>query len=58
MRNILFSVNTYDQDGDCTDTGIYLHFDDIRIKVAKDLGEFKQVIETLQQIENEIVKNH
>jgi len=55
---LLFSINDYDKDGDISDEGIFLHFDDTRIKVAKDIKEFDQVIESLKTMRNEIAENY
>jgi hypothetical protein len=58
IGSILFSVNEYDRDGDQTDTGIYLHFGDTRIKVAKSLDEFKSVVARISGMVDEIRENY
>ena len=59
MENeILFSVNHYDQDGDVVEHGIYLHFGDIRLKVAKDPTDFFKFIRKLDMIRQEIADNY
>ncbi len=30
-KDIMFSVNEYDRDGDCTEKGIFLHFGETRL---------------------------
>ncbi len=54
MTEPLFSVNEYDKDGDKTEHGIYLHFDETRIRVAKNLKEFEKLIESLKGMADEI----
>jgi hypothetical protein len=51
---ILFSVNEYDKDGDLINFGIFLHFGETKIKVASDMGGFKNVIAKLQSMCGEI----
>lgn len=57
-KDILFSVNEYDRDGDRTDAGIYLHFGDTRIKVANSLDEFKSVVDHISGMIDEIRDNY
>jgi len=35
LKDIIFSVHDYDQDGDAVDRGIFLHFGETRVKVAE-----------------------
>lgn len=58
LKDILFSVNEYDRDGDRTDIGIYLHFGDTRVKVADDLDQFKLVVDRIRGMVDEIRDNY
>jgi hypothetical protein len=58
LKDILFSVNEYDRDGDRTDIGIYLHFGDTRVKVADDLDQFKLVVDRIRSMVDEIRDNY
>lgn len=42
MYNPLFSINSYDADGDITDAGIFIHLDSIilKFKDSSELGKF------------------
>lgn len=54
-----FQVNMYDSDGDASDTGIWLWFgDNIAIKVAADLEDWKGFCEHIKGMTHEIEKNH
>lgn len=50
ISDILFSVNEYDRDGDIIDEGIYLHFGDVRVKVADSVDSFKRVAERISSM--------
>lgn len=39
--NVNFSINHYDFDGDIIEKGIFLHFDNVRIKVANTMEEYE-----------------
>jgi len=54
----LFSINTYDQDGDLTDEGIFLHYGKVSIKVASTLAGFQEYIKSLQSMIVEITENY
>ena len=58
LQDVLFSVNTYDRDGDCLETGIFLHFGETQIKVADTISEFVQVAERISSMEKEIRENY
>jgi len=55
---VTFSVNSYDWDGDIMDAGIFLHFGNVRIKVAETGLEFQEFINNLEQMRNEISDNY
>ena len=53
-----FSINSYDSDGDVYETGIYLHYDDTRIRVAKpDIEAFEKYIAYLESMVDDIAEN-
>ena len=51
-----FSVNSYDHEGDEFEEGIFLHFENTRIKVADDLAGLNNFIEHLQRMQKEILE--
>ena len=53
-----FSINEHDSDGDLLEDGIYLHFGDTRIKVAKNKEGLKCFEKKLQDIFKEIHENY
>lgn len=52
--SVLFSINEYDRDGDLVATGIFLHFDNTRVKVADDLKSYGAFIQQLVDMKEEI----
>ena len=40
-KDIVFSVNEYDSDGDATDKGVFLHFGETRVKAADSIEDFR-----------------
>lgn len=54
LDDICFSVHTYDRDGDICETGIFLHFGDVRVKVAETIEEFNAVSERISGMSREI----
>ena len=44
---VMFSVNSYDYEGDIVDRAIFLHVGDITIIQFKDVDELKQFAETI-----------
>lgn len=56
--DILFSVNDYDKDGDVADQGVFLHFRDARVKVARDMEEFRALPARIQSMVDEIAQNY
>jgi hypothetical protein len=57
-KDILFSVNEYDRDGDVAEMGIFLHFGDVKVKVANSIENFKTIIPCMQSIVDEISANY
>jgi hypothetical protein len=58
LKDIIFSVHDYDQDGDAVDRGIFLHFGETRVKVADNLNEFREVVERISKMVDEIRDNY
>lgn len=57
VKEILFSVNDNDYEGDVIESGVYLHFGDVRIKVADDLNGFKAFVKRIAGMTEEIADN-
>jgi hypothetical protein len=57
-KDIMFSINDYDQDGDCTQTGVFLHFGDTRVKAADNFEEFSEIVQHFQSMIYEIEENY
>lgn len=55
---VMASLHEYDEDGDQTKTGMFLHFGPVRVHVAKDLAEFQAFQRKLKKIEDEFVEHH
>lgn len=53
-----FSINRYDREGDDWELGIYLHYGDTSIKIAKNLDGFNAHIEHLKKVAHEIKENY
>lgn len=53
-----FSIDRYDSDGDLIDRGIYLHYGDVSIRVARTINGFHAHLEHLWSIEKEIKENY
>ena len=52
---VYFTNRLYDQDGDLTDSGLFLHLGDSRSVIRlRDLTELGEFIESLQAVKNEI----
>lgn len=58
ISRITFSVHDYDQAGDIFEEGIFLHFDDVRIKFAGSLEEFIEKAQRLSNMAEEISENY
>jgi len=57
MINVMFSVNTYDRDGDISKRCIDLHFSDNDILRLSGLNEFDSLIRQLQDMRQELSEN-
>lgn len=53
-NKIYFSINSYDDDGDIYEDGAYLHFGETRVKVAENYIEFKEVVNRISSMQEEI----
>lgn len=49
-NKVEYSINSYDRDGDRYEDGIYLHFGNTRVLVAKTLEEYKEFAMTILSI--------
>ena len=58
MVDILFSVNSYDKDGDIFEEGVFLHFGDTRVKVAANKDDVQALPEKIKNIVDEINENY
>lgn len=59
MKSIKFSINSHDKDGNIYETGIYLHFDETRIRICKSLDEFELIVDHLKyKVLPEIKENY
>ena len=54
IEQIFFSVNTYDNEGDEVDNGVFLHFGDTMLKVADDPDDYDRFVEKLGGMSKEI----
>lgn len=57
-KDIMFSVNTYDKDGDVVDEGIFLHFGETVVKAADTFSDFRSLVGHIQSMVNEISENY
>lgn len=57
-KDIMFSVNDYDQDGDVTNEGIFLHFGGTRVKAAESLADFRAIVGHMESMVREIEENY
>lgn len=57
-KDITFSVNEYDRDGDCIDKGVFLHFGQTRVKVSDSIKEFSEIVPHFESIRDEIENNY
>lgn len=58
LDQILFSVNEYDYEGEVSKRGVFLHFGDTRIHVAKNRKEFSEVAKRIVGMVDEIIENY
>ena len=56
--DVTFSINEYDFEGDISEKGIYLHFGQVRIKVAETMEEYEDLLINLYNIKTEILENN
>jgi hypothetical protein len=55
LRDITFSVNRYDCDGDMMQEGVFLHFGDCAVvKVSDSVLEFFNFVSRIKAIEREL----
>lgn len=54
LKDIRHSVNEYDNEGDLMDAGIFIHFGEVRVKVAETPDEFIRVAERILGMSGEI----
>ncbi len=57
-KDIMFSVNEYDRDGDCTDKGVFLHFGETKVKAADGIKEFAEIVRHFEAMVEEIETNY
>ena len=57
-NKVTFSVNEYDQDGDVYEHGVYLHFGNIKILVARDSKGFDNFVHELAGMKAEIRESY
>lgn len=57
-KDISFSINSHDRDGDVFEGGIYLHFGETRIRVADSLNDLYNFIERIKLLRAEIRENY
>ena len=55
--NICFSINEYDFEGDIIEKGIFLHFENTRIKVANTMEEYEDFLINVYNIKTELLEN-
>lgn len=53
-NRVMFSVDSHDRDGDACEEGIYLHFGEVRIRVAVTIEEYDQLVARLSSLRPEI----
>ena len=57
-KDIVFSVNEYDRDGDVTDKGVFLHFGETRVKAADSIEDFRSIVQHMKAMVSEIEENY
>jgi hypothetical protein len=55
---VMASLNDYDYEGQVRTAGMFLHFGNVRVHVAKDLAEFRAFRKKLEDIEKEFTEHH
>ena len=53
-KDILFSVNEYDKDGNKPEDGIFLHFGSTRVLAATSIEDFREIIGHFENMIEEI----
>ena len=57
-QKVMFSIHDYDHEGDQMERGFYLHFGNTRVKVADTFEDFKQVVNRINGMVEEITENY
>ena len=57
-KDIVFSVNEHDSDGDATDKGVFLHFGETRVKAADSIDDFRSIVQHMNAMVREIEENY
>lgn len=58
-KEITFSINEYDMDGDIAEMGVYLNFGNTKVKVADSKEDFcATMVQCMTDMVNEIVDNY
>ena len=55
---VMASLHEYDHEGDMRKGGMFLHFGNVKVHVAKDLAEFQAFRRKLEDIEKEFKEHH
>ena len=55
---VMASLHEYDHEGRVSKAGMFLHFGNVTVHVAKDLAEFRAFQKKLKDIEKEFVEHH
>lgn len=58
VNSIMFSVNSYDKDGDIEEEGIFLHFEGARVKAASTMKDFRGIVDHFEALIREIEENY
>ena len=57
LLDIMYSLNEYDESGQVTTRGIFLHLgDDIKVYIADNLEQFDQLLNHLHRMRDDIAK--
>jgi hypothetical protein len=57
-RKVLFSVNSYDEDGTIIAEGIFLHFGNCVVRIAETFEEFEAQVRSFNDMVQEIKTNY
>lgn len=57
MIDITFSIDRFDEDGDCVECGIYLHFGDTAIRIGNHTKDAVLLKEQIDKIVDEILNS-